>query len=938
MTSYAQSSQPQATRLQPPTSKPVRAVRRSLIALAACCITAAVALAAERMLDEASRQRQALEEQTRTIARSAAAAVDREIAAAEALLHGLKTSPALRSGDLETFYRQLVGTERPPGTWFILRGNPPDQLLNTLRPYGAPLPDARIGGKDGLKVIQTQATVVTDLVWATLAEQNVVGIGVPVMSGDRVDYVLGVTISAPSLARVFTDLELPAGWRAVLHDSLGNTIATSGPGDAAGPLFKAHQSCKASGWTVVAEVPMAIVDEPLQRALLGITGGGTLLLAGIGVAVWTARRMRFPIDELNAAASAAERSKQEMEARYRAYWEYTREALFLVDVMEDGRFRFDCLNPEHERLTGLTTEAIRGREPSECLPADIADWVTGKYRKCSEAGDAIRYEEELTLPAGKRQWETSLVPIRDPGTGRIVRLLGSARDITERKEAEQALRLGAKRLQLAQEAAGIGTWEWDVATEELYWSAEAYRLFGVDPTVRGSAVYRAWRDILHPDDREQIDAATRAFLSAGRPFALEFRIVRDGEVRWMLGRGKVVHDAMGRPERIIGINLDITDRRIAEDALRKGEARFRAMAETVPDILCTATPQRGCEYMSPRFAQYTGMPSSSHLGMGWAEALHPDDREHVLEARRRAAETGDPFELQCRIRSAGGRYRWFVGRWNPIRDDTGALKWFGAFTDVDDIKQAQEALRGLTAGLLAAQDDERRRIARELHDSTAQNLIGALLAIDRALGQGLDLPSRAASSLRESRELIELSQLEIRTLSYLLHPPLLDEAGLPAAVGWFADGFSTRTGIALDLEIAPELRQRRFPQEVETALYRVLQEGLTNVYRHATVKSAQVRLRYDERGAGSHHHVALEIADAGPGIGTVAARRGAGAAPGVGLASMRERMRQVGGTLVIRSSLTGTTLRADVPVAVATEPPCHTASPHIAARRGGRLG
>src|SRR5262249_43170155 len=156
------------------------------------------------------------------------------------------------------------------------------------------------------------------------------------------------------------------------------------------------------------------------------------------------------------------------------------------------------------------------------------------------------------------------------------------------------------------------------------------------------------------------------------------------------------------------------------------------------------------------------------------------------------------------------------------------------------------ALRRLTGRLLHLQDEERRRIARELHDSTAQNLLGAMLGIGQALRLAPRLKRTAQAALAESRALIEQSQREIRTVSYLLHPPMLDEAGLPAALRWFSEGFAKLTDIKICLHIAPDID--RLPAASEQALFRIAQEALTNVHRHSGASKVDLSLTCDAPG------------------------------------------------------------------------------------------
>lgn len=232
---------------------------------------------------------------------------------------------------------------------------------------------------------------------------------------------------------------------------------------------------------------------------------------------------------------------------------------------------------------------------------------------------------------------------------------------------------------------------------------------------------------------------------------------------------------------------------------------------------------------------------------------------------------------------------------------------------IDESRRAERTMRGLAASVVRAQDDERRRIARDLHDSTAQNLIAATLIASHIENA---LPETARPAFQQLEELLQLSVRELRTVSYLLHPPLLDEAGLGLALRNFVDGFIERTGIAVDLDISPEVD--RLPPETELVLFRVVQEALGNVARHSGSETALVRL--DRERTASGRSMVLTIQDAGKGmpeasrVHRMGRTANLGAPPGVGLASMRERLHHIGGQLEIESAIGHTSLRATIPI------------------------
>lgn len=219
------------------------------------------------------------------------------------------------------------------------------------------------------------------------------------------------------------------------------------------------------------------------------------------------------------------------------------------------------------------------------------------------------------------------------------------------------------------------------------------------------------------------------------------------------------------------------------------------------------------------------------------------------------------------------------------------------------VEQRTTALRRLSVRLLRVQDDERRRIARELHDSLGQDLTAAKISLDMLAQECLlDSPH-----LRDAQTLVERSICDTRTLSHLLHPPLLDEAGFVSAAKWYVEGFGRRSGIETQLELPEHLR--RLPRPTEIALFRILQEALTNVHRHSGSRAVEVRVLADQS------HVVLMVKDFGTGVpGEVLDRFWKTGNAGVGLAGIHERLKELGGVLDIQSNPQGTLLKVEIPI------------------------
>lgn len=279
--------------------------------------------------------------------------------------------------------------------------------------------------------------------------------------------------------------------------------------------------------------------------------------------------------------------------------------------------------------------------------------------------------------------------------------------------------------------------------------------------------------------------------------------------------------------------------------------------------------------------------------------------------------TGAPLldrEISAELPRKPGQVRHWLVNYFPIPGEGGGLTQIGVIAvDVTARRNAEEALRKLSGRLLGIQDQERRRIARELHDSLGQYLAGLKIAID-LLGNS---PSSEKNKelLAECRDILEKSITETRTLSHLLHPPLLDEAGFSSAASWFVSGFSQRSGIPVSLDLPPDMP--RLSEAVEIALFRVLQESLTNVHRHSQAASAEIKVENDAE------QITIEVMDHGHGMPDRVLQQlnGDGIKLGVGLAGMRERVHELGGNFEVTSDHGGTVIRASVPLAGREESP-----------------
>ena len=347
-----------------------------------------------------------------------------------------------------------------------------------------------------------------------------------------------------------------------------------------------------------------------------------------------------------------------------------------------------------------------------------------------------------------------------------------------------------------------------------------------------------------------------------------------------------------------------------------------AIVQTAPDIIFSRQANGARDYISSRFYEYTGAVPGSAIGFGWMEYLHPDDKERSLAHWVRCVQSGEDYESEYRIRGVDQQYRWFRARAVPLRDPKGSIvKWYGTCSDIHDSKLLEQSirdsaielermvdvrtaeLRRLSSRLMTMQDEERRRIAREIHDGLGQELAAAKMILDGILSKDSSPSMRQASA--DASELVDRAIKQVRTISHLLHPPLLDEVGLVSALRWYLEGLSHRSGIEVHLEVHPD-DLSRLPPELETAVFRIIQEALTNMFRHSGARNGCVSL------TESDGRIMVTVRDDGKGIEEQVIQLRPDSL-GVGIGGMRQRVNELGGSLRLANANPGTIVEVVIP-------------------------
>lgn len=275
-----------------------------------------------------------------------------------------------------------------------------------------------------------------------------------------------------------------------------------------------------------------------------------------------------------------ERELRRLKEEYETVFNSAQDGIFLFNVDEtDGEYEFTLqnLNPAHEAVSDMSIEADRGKTPKEFLGDEQGQKVVENYRRCVAAKAPISYEEELEMPAGTIYWHTILAPVIEDDE--VTRLVGIARDITERKERERNLTETKQRLELALQESDAGIWEWDISTDELYWSDELLAVLGYsEDEFSGSIGFLTEK--LHPDDVERTETAIETALETGQQYHVEQRIeTADGEYRWIDVRGQVIEDQDAA--RMVGVGFDITERKQYEQRLEHQQANLQLLNEVL---------------------------------------------------------------------------------------------------------------------------------------------------------------------------------------------------------------------------------------------------------------------------------------------------------------------------------------------------------------------
>jgi len=658
----------------------------------------------------------------------------------------------------------------------------------------------------------------------------------------------------------------------------------------------------------------------------------TIVWAAIGLAfcmsaarlVLTNEKQRRISEDLRKTETALLQSSEMLAAAF-----HSSPDAISISLLPEGHYI--SVNESFLRLTGYEQAEVLGKSA-----AQLKLWANDEHRirVLALLRTAAEIKEEEILIRTKSgeirnaQLSAARVQLVD-GTA----VLAMLRDVTDRRRAVEALRVSEERFRSLVQEMHVAIVILGPKAEATYANAAALDIFGLqtDQGRGGStlqlemkAVYENGTEMPFPERPGPQAIATK------RPiYSKVVGWLRNGDddVIWTLIDAVPQMTEQGEIANVVLTISNITELKRAEKALQASEQLFRTLVESMSICVVLLDPSDKILFANQATFRLFGGTPESVKGKTSQEldvvALREDGTEIPFEMRPgpQAIATGKPVRNQL----IGWRHTvtseiiWTTCDIVPVFDKNGKLeKLVGTLTDITKLKEAEEAMHQLSARLLRLQDDERRRLGRELHDSLAQSVMAA--SLDLAQIGRMSLNKTSKRLLSRARGALQEMSREIRTLSYLLHPPVLDELGLVSAIQEYAHGFGERSGIALELDIQPDFA--RIPQEAETALFRIVQESLANIQRHSGSLTGTIRLRSEQE------RIELEVSDAGCGVADNSRREGGrneGAARlGVGILGMRERVTQLGGTLEVLSGPAGTTVKATIPLILGTSDAAYT--------------
>jgi len=564
------------------------------------------------------------------------------------------------------------------------------------------------------------------------------------------------------------------------------------------------------------------------------------------------------------------------------------EAVFLISA--EGKIR--DANPAATRMFGWSREELLARRVWEINALYTeADWPQ-LHQSLVARGSLTRESLHRRKDGSVFEVEVSSNLFRHDGHDYHVTTI---RDISERKQAEISLRDSEERFRTLATNAPVGIFQTDAEGRCIYVNATWCRLAGIRPQ---EALGDGWQTVIHPEDRARVGRHWSDCFARAESCRIDFRMrAPDGTVHWVAADAVPLPGPTGH-RGYIGTIMDITQRQAAQEALRQSEERYALATRATNDGIWDVDLKTGVVWWNEAYNQLWGTrpPETRNSAQWWFDHIHPEDLDRVRRSFHRAIQgDGDSWHCHYRYRRTSGEYAEVLDRAYITRGPDGkATRILGAMSDITELRRRERQLIDLARRMESIREDERKHIAREIHDQLGQVMAVLKMNLLQIEESVLALPAsdtrnRLEEDIVSSTEMIDRSIEAIRDIVMRIRPSVLDQLGLPAALQQEIEEFEERGRIPCQLEVDPDLPPLN--DDAQTALFRLTQEFLTNISRHAGAENVQIRLD------SGNSHIRLQVQDDGVGFDPEQAHRQGH----LGLIGARERVEQFGGSLELKT-------------------------------------
>jgi PAS domain S-box-containing protein len=547
-----------------------------------------------------------------------------------------------------------------------------------------------------------------------------------------------------------------------------------------------------------------------------------------------------------------------------------------------------------ERMTELPSEAEQDRLSFSAMGVQ-SSLVIPLF-----GSQGIRYLLAIQSLLNEHDWPKEFVP--------RLNLLGEIFvNVLERKDIDYALKESESRLNLATDSAGVGLWILDVHTHQVWVTPKLRELFhfASDEEVN----YERFFTVIHPEDNEMVRQAVKQTLQANEKLHVEYRIVLpDGGIRWIGVHGRLYFELSGESDKLMGVSLDITEHKQLQDQARNAAEQWQITFDAVQNLIMVLDPEFRIVRINKAAVSFFGHPSEQILGSHYYALIYGTNEpfQSCPVVRSLVSKQHEECEIYLDWKSI-----WLLISADPIIDEKGNVVGFiSILIDITSRKrnekkliESQKTLRAFASRLLTIQEEERRCLARELHDDFTQRLAVLAMDLSRITVSAKTAHPGVESGLELVREQIIKLSTDILDISRQLHPSIIDDLGLGRAIQSECTNAARRTGIAIHYKsnrIPPAI-----PYDISVSLFRITQEAIRNIHKHAHVTDAEVCLVGEEDG------ISLTVQDLGAGFDPECARQ----EHGLGLFSMKERVQLIGGVFSIDSAPgQGTQIKVVVPL------------------------